>query len=332
MTISFLMLPYNLFPDEPSSLYDQTILSYNQARAPGTVKNKLVQAQLYLKFCLPYIIDFLHPSVLDVAMYTRFLGNSFSSPATIRNYLSGAKAWVGHHLGSVQAFSASEPGDVLKKVSSSLNHVPVRAYPLSPSDIALICEFLDDRPSLPLAIKPCVLLAYASFLRASNLTAPSMSVWSGPHTLKGCDIIDNSEGLCIVVRSTKTRARRAPVFLQVFPAESPALCPVIAWRRYKLIVDPPPFGPAFIYNDTMPLTPRPIVALMRLALSSAGLPYAPRVTMHSLRRGGAQCAAASGASQEQLMDHGTWSSASGLKPYISEDQRIIPRIIAQSLA
>lgn len=265
-------------------------------------------------------------------MYTRFLGNSFSSPAMIRNYLSGAKAWVAHHLGSSEAFLASEPGDVLKRVSSTLNHVTVRAYPLSPADIKIICQFLDGRPSVPAAVKPCLLLAYASFLRSSNLTAPTMSAWSGPHTLRVCDIIDNAHGLCIVVRSTKTRKQTKPVFLQILPADSPSLCPVAAWRLYKHYINPPLFGPAFILNDSMPLTARPLVALMRLALADAGLPYAPRVTMHSLRRGGVQCAANLGASQKQLMEHGTWSSTSGLSPYISEDQRIIPRLIAESLA
>lgn len=265
-------------------------------------------------------------------MYTRFLGNSFSSPATIKNYLSGAKNWIEHHLGNTHSFAAGAVNDVLKKVSTSLNHVPTRAYPLTPSDIATICYFLDTTPSIPLAFKPCILLAYATFLRSSNLTAPSISAWSGPHTLKACDIIENPEGLCIVVRSTKTRSGERSTFIQVFQATSSALCPVAAWRHYNSNVFPPLYGPAFILNDTVPLTARPIVAVMRLALTNSRHPYADQVTMHSLRRGGAQCAANQGASVDQLMAHGTWSSKAGLKPYISEDQRIIPRIIAESLA
>lgn len=265
-------------------------------------------------------------------MYTRFLGNSFSSAATIKNYLSGARTWVDHHVGDSRAFAAHEPGDVLKRVSSTLQHVTTRAYALTPQDLQAICSFLDGTPSVPLSVKPCILLAYSSFLRASNLTSPLMSVWGGPHTLKACDIVDSGENLYIIVRSTKTLSGASPTYLLIQPSEAPHLCPVRAWREYKQRIKPWPFGPAFLQKDSVPLTPRPVVALMRLALAAITHPHAQQVTMHSLRRGGVQCAAANGAAQEQLMKHGTWKSTSGLKPYLTEDQRIIPRIIAESLA
>lgn len=308
------------------------IATYNQAKGPGTVKNKLVQAQLYLKFCLMYRVNYLGPSVLDVAMFTRFLGNSFSSPGTIKNYLSGAKSWVDHHIGDSKAFAASEPGDVLKRVSTSLHHVVKRAYALTPQDLQVICLFLDTNISVPAAVKPCILLAYASFLRSSNLTSPTLSVWGGPHTLRACDVITSPNGLYLAIRSTKTLSGVRPTFIEILPSLSTQLCPVSAWKAYKDLVKPWPFGPAFVFNENQPLTPRPVVALMRLALSTVGHPHAQHVTMHSLRRGGVQCAAIGGATQEQLMAHGTWASQSGLKPYITEDQRIIPRLIAESLA
>lgn len=264
-------------------LYDQTLATYNHAKAPGTVRNKLIQAQLYLKFCISYAVDYLHPSVLSVAMYTRFLGNSFSAASTIKNYLSGAKTWVDHHLGDSRAFSAPQLADVLKRVAATSNHVTNRADALTAYDVQLICSLLDARPSVPLAVKSCILIAYASFLRASNLTSPTMSVWGGPHTLRACDVLDFDDGLYLVVRSTKTLAGSKPTFIYVAPATSPALCPVRTWRLYKRLTNPLPLGPAFIYSGSTPLTPRPLVALMRLALGSVGHPSAERVTMHSLR-------------------------------------------------
>lgn len=306
--------------------------AYNHARAPGTIKNRRNQAEMYIKFCLAYKFDYLNPTVLAVAMYARFLGNSFSAPATIKNYLSGAKTWIDHHLGDSSSFGAQEPSDVLKRVSSSMNHATSRAYPLTPQDVATICTFLDARQNVPPAVKPCILLAYASFLRASNLTSPSMSVWGGPHTLRAADILDAPDGLVLVISSTKTLAHSKPTYLQIFQAQSQELCPVRAWQHYKTLVRPCPFGPAFLYRDSLPLTPRVVIALMRLALGSVGHPCAHLVTMHSLRRGGVQCAASNGATQEQLMSHGTWRSVSGLRPYITDDQRIVPRIIAKSLA
>lgn len=265
-------------------------------------------------------------------MYTRFLGNSFTAPSTIKNYLSGAKTWVEHHLGDVGAFSASQPADVLKRVSVSLNHVTSRAYPLSPNDVQVICSFLDNREAIPLGIKACILLGYATFLRASNLTSPTMSVWGGPHTLKPCDILQSQDGLYVVIRSTKTLSGAKPTYLYVSPGDTPSTCPVRAWKLYNSIIRPWPLGPAFLTKDGLPLTSRPIVAFMRLALRGVGHPYANQVSMHSLRRGGVQCASNNGATTDQIMAHGTWKSVSGLQPYVNSDQRIIPRIIAKSLA
>lgn len=265
-------------------------------------------------------------------MYTRFLGNSFSAPTTIRNYLSGAKTWIDHHLGDTKAFTAAEPSDVLKRVSTSLNHTTIRAYPLTPEDIKTICQFMDARRDIPPAFKACMLLAYASFLRSSNLLCPTTSGWTGPHTLRTCDIIEVQDGLCIVIRSTKTRATNNPAVIKIDSAAASAICPVLAWKNYKANINPYIYGPAFVTNDDIPLTPRPMVALMRLALASVGHPHATRISMHSLRRGGVQCAAKAGASNQQLMSHGTWSSERGLKPYLTEDQRIISRVIAKSLA
>lgn len=218
----------------------------------------------------------------------------------------------------------------MKRVGSSLNHTTARAYPLTPEDIRGICAFLDGTPSAPPAVKSCIL--YASFLRASNLTSPSTAVWGGPHTLRAGDILDSESGLILVIRSTKTLHPGRPTFIQILPANNDSICPVRAWKRYKEMVKPWPIGPAFIYHDSRPLTPRAVVALMRLALGNNRHPFATRVTMHPLRRGGAQCAAGNGATQEQLLAHGTWKSKSGLQPYISDDQCIVPQLIADSLA
>lgn len=72
-------------------------------------------------------------------------------------------------------------------------------------------------------------------------------------------------------------------------------------------------GPAFMINDSTPLTSSPVVAVMRKALANAGRVLPAKVSFHSLRRGGAQLAARNGASQEEIMSHGTWASKGGVK-------------------
>lgn len=96
----------------------------------------------------------------SVTMYARFLGNSFNAPATLKNYLSGAKLWVEHHLGDARAFLAHPQADVLKRPPFSLNHVVNRAYPLNTSELQVISSYFDSSSDVPPAFKACVLLAY----------------------------------------------------------------------------------------------------------------------------------------------------------------------------
>lgn len=110
------------------------------------------------------------------------------------------------------------------------------------------------------------------------------------------------------------------------------MCPVTAWKNYKRAVNPCPLGPAFITQQGVPITTPPVVAAMRQALDLNNHPNPLAVTFHSLRRGGAQAAASMGASNEQLMEHGTWRSKNGLAAYVKPSPRIVSSLIAQTLA
>lgn len=309
--------------------------SYDQALAPGTAKNKRLQASQFIRFMLVYQFDYLNPSVAEISMYTQFLANSFSSTATVRNYLSGAKTWVQHHMGNTQAFQSYEASNMFKSISTASNHVPSQSAPLSPTEVKIICSFLDSNLYFPRAVKPCILIAFSSFLRASNLVSPSLTSWGGPHTVQVSDISCVQGQLIIRVKSTKTLKGSKPSFVQVFPSPSSPCCPVQAWLHYVRLINPCPLGPAFVSDTGLPLTTGPVVVAMRMALHNAGHPDPASVSFHSLRRGGAQTAAAQGAPSEDLMSHGLWKSRSGLSSYVPNlplSQCTVPRCISRSLA
>lgn len=263
-------------------------------------------------------------------MFARFLGNSFKSPSTVKNYMSGARTWIINHKGSIQPFMSPQVADVIKGVEKLSSHVATQAFPLSPAHIQIICTFIDLSPSIPLGVKPAILLSYASFLRASNVLSPTMSGWGGPHTLKACDVRSSKNGLYIIVRSSKT-IKSKPVILEVFHSPSLFMCPVKAWYTYKSALCPLNSGPAFMLSPNTPLTPRHVVRVMRLALKWAGVPNSSSVSMHSLRRGAGQAAQASGAGQHDLLAQGTWRSKSVLNSYL-RPQTIVPRLMASILA
>lgn len=300
--------------------------------ATGTILNRERQARAYLAFAVAYNVDYLRPSPLDAAMYAQFLANSHASPASIKNYLSGARTWITQHLGDPSALSSTTLFDVVKKLSKDSQHVPSPALPISEVELKVIIDYLCNSVSFPHAVIPCILLSFACMLRASNVTSHPSNPWRGAHTLRAADIIIDHHGLSVLIRSTKTTGGARPHLIRLYPAANPTLCPVRAWTRYVALLAPPRSGPAFILHDGKPLTTGPVVTGMRLALTEAGYDNVNRYSMHSLRRGAVQLAERLGADHRDIMSHGLWSSTSGLNYYTSPVSPAVARLLADGLA
>lgn len=247
-------------------------------------------------------------------MYVRYLANIHSAPSSVRNYLSGAKIWVAEHLGNVTSFFASEVDTMIKSVIKNSDHIMVRAFPLSLSHVKDICNFLDLSVSVPPAIKPCILIGYACYLRASNIVSAPSLILGGRHSILVRDIIVHDTHLVVTVKSTKTLS--TPVTVAVSADPDPVLCPVLAWRQYLDIVRPSYYSPAFCLSNGIPLSADLVVQFMRTALTGVPDVDISRVSLHSLRRGAAQNAASAGIPLTEIMHRGTWKSKSGVRPYL----------------
>lgn len=315
-----------------SLLYYQTCNSHAFAVAPGTAKNRLRQANIYLTFATCYKFDYLNPSPLNATMFIQYLANSFTSPASIKNVLSGARTWINNHMGSPLAFDSPPAQELLRKLSATSEHVPTPALPISEIELDTIVRFLRLNPTYPRAVLPCVLMSFVCMFRASNVTSPSLNSWGGPHTLRVCDISYNDSSLWITIRSTKTSSAAKPHLMQVYPARAHHLCPVRSWISYVEAVKPNSMGPAFINDIGQPLTTGPVVSAIRTALSYAGYSDISRYSMHSFRRGAVQLAQRLGASNKDIMNHGLWKSESGLKYYTKPVSSAVARAMAHGLA
>lgn len=208
--------------------------SYSASVAPGTAANKKRQAKDYIRFALQYKVPYLSPSITHVCMYAQRLANTHASPNSIKNYISGAKSWVGEHQGNTWE-------------------------PLGAHHVRTICTLLDSSPSAPLAIKPALLIGFSCFLRSSNILSPTISQWGGPHTLLAGDIRPMEGALSVFIRSSKTRPVSEGLSFTIPRSEDPRYCPVLAWRRYVGSVRPWALGPAFIHLDRTPVTPNTIL-------------------------------------------------------------------------
>lgn len=174
------------------------------------------------------------------------------------------------HGGDISPFTSSIVADVIKGIEKFSNHVPSPALPITLSELQIICTFF-DKFSFPMyPYKAALLLGFACFLRASNLLSMSLTQWPGSHTLLTREVKPTSNGLIIVIRSSKTISPKRPVSLQVFEAPDSSLCPIKAWNNYLSYFALSPDSPAFIVNAGVPLTPAPLVKLIHLALSRAG--------------------------------------------------------------
>lgn len=304
--------------------------SYNAGQAKGTLANKARQAKLYVKFSVIYNFNCLFPTIINVGMYARFLANSFPSPLTCKNYLSGAKSWVRDHRGSFVTFDSYHVGTVLKGVSTASKHVPSPALPITQKELSIIVSYINVLSPQLLNVKAAILLGFTCMLRSSNLLSPTISGWGGPHTLQFRDVLPTAHGLRIFIRSSKTLRNKAPVPVDVNSVPTSPLCPVSAWVNYVKIFKPSPLGPAFIQSSGAPLTARHVVHTIRQALKASGYTNVNQFSLHSLRRGAVHVAAHSGVPSEHIKVQGTWISDSGLDSYLPSN--MVPKTLASALA
>lgn len=306
--------------------------SFSASISSGTAANRRKQAEQYIRFALIYNVPYLAPDITQACMFAQSLVNQHTAPSTIKNYISGARTWIQEHRGNNSAFFSPQFTQLLKGFVKNSNHVPKQATPLAPAHIRTICQFANSCPSVSLCVKPAVLIGYSCFLRGSNICAPSMNVWAGPHTLLAGDITPDEEGLAVTIRSTKTRSRAHPITFKIPRGTDLLTCPVQAWVQYKHFIRPVAFGPAFVHATGLPLTGRQLVALIRLALKHQPDIDPSSVSMHSLRRGATQTSVDRRVPLDTIKIRGTWASDAGVRPYLPPRIRKVPTVPVLNLA
>lgn len=288
--------------------------TYNSALAPGTYLNRLKQARCYITFCVVYNVPYLSPIPVQICMFYQYLANRLNSISSVRNYISGARAWVTEHGGNALAFSGYEHSMMVKALAKDSTHTVKRAFPLTLDHIYVIVSYLDSARNVPLCVKPCILIGYSCYLRSSNLVSPNFAVCDGSHTLLAKHIVDHGDHLSIKICSTKTKT--VPYSLVINSVNCPRLCPVTAWRNYAARINPPKNAPAFLISRVTSLSSNLVVRLMKDALSGFKDVELSAISMHSLRRGAAQQASRDGAALPRIMERGGWASNSGIHPYL----------------
>ena len=215
------------------------------------------------------------------------MANSFKSVASIKNYLSGAKTFLSQAGGDATPFQSPYLQNMLRGVARISLHVPQQAPPIPLPMFKAMCDLLQAIGGEASIARTALLIGYATLLRQSNLL-PSLSPASPMHTIIREDVLDEGTVLWVTINSSKTiTSRQARVSIPV-PFTGSRYCPVTAWRHYTNALPLPPSAPAFMLEQSKPLTAYRLNSYMRATLAALNFPLAQKTTVHSLRRSGAQ--------------------------------------------
>ena len=307
-----------IVPDDappPPALFTQMQASYTAAFAPGTLQNRTRQTRAYLTYMVAHDRPPHNPSILDILLYTQFLANSLTSPASVKNYVSGAKTFLQQQGASVAPFMSPLLSNLFKGITKLSAHIPIPAPVIDLPRFKHMCDILAAMDHDAQSARTAILLGFTTLLRQSNLLPGSLS--GNDHCIRRRDCVLEDDILWVTINSSKTihdPAKRVVIPITAFPSK---YCPVAAWLQYihRLPLDPD--APALMLSPIHPLTPQKLNAYMRVILGILALPEANKVTVHSLRRSGAQAAAANGATKDDLMIHGTWAT-SAINSYVPQ--------------
>ena len=286
-------------------LYRQTRDTYDAAFTSKSKANRRNQAKAYLSFMISYKLNYMSPDLIDILMFVQFLTNSFKSPQTVKNYLSGAKTFVIEAGGNYQQFLASMVRNMVRGVDKLSKHCVTQAPALSVPFIKKVCDQLRLLSDIGRVAAAMVLFVFATYLRQSNVAYTPDGF---NHMVKRSDISFSTNHMWIHVRSTKTIRSSKGVVIPVKRSNS-VYCPVRAYEEALSLSR----GSSNSYAFTEPGSNRPLYAtkvnmLLRAVATSLRHPLAKAISLHSLRRSAAQACASLGISEEEIRDHGTWKS------------------------
>ena len=264
-----------------------------------------------MTFCTYFGFEFLPASLNTVCLYAQFLGRSFKSVTSIKNYINGVKLL---HLLNGEEFPYLQNLSfklTLKGLSRLNPHLPRRALPITPLILLQMYEFLDMEDSLDITFWSLFLLSFFMMSRKSNLVPTSVDSFNEKKQLCRKDIFILQHTLMVEVKWSKTiqfgeRKLRIPISC----ISDSVLCPVSAFKHMTEIVPAPKDAPAFckrVKEKIFPITYGEFQTKLRHLIQLTGRNSSVYST-HSFRRGGATFAFDSNVSTELIQLHGDWRS------------------------
>ena len=264
--------------------------SVRAAFAEGTSKNLEVQWRSYFLFCKFYGLKPIPTLIEILCLYGQFLGRSFGSVESIKNYISGVKTL--HYILDIKfpIENKVQLDLMLRGLSRKNPHMPNRALPITPKILSDMLPFLNLTSSEDATIWCVLIFMFFLMARKSNMVPVSVADFDPNKQLLRQDIRNYSGFLVVLIKWSKTNqfgSRLLKVPLVAIPGSE--LCPVKAYKTMTALAPVADHQPAFVIRNKKgkftPLIYKQLQGKLKWLIARTGRDPTQYST-HSLRRGG----------------------------------------------
>lgn len=264
----------------------------------------------FIRFLSKLGISFRHPTDEAVCIFFENCLGSVRSPSTIKNYtslLSSAYRQMGIDSSVFEAFRVK---NAMTSIDKNVRHVPSPSLPVSPALLKRVIKVVTRLPNGP-AISAALILMFHSFLRQSNFSASTSTLFDPTRQITRGDVAVTPDAVTIVSKWSKSHQLASMRSLVTIPAvPGSVLCPRIAVLNLLHDVSfTHDQQPLICFTDGSHIPVYHIRRVWRTVLQVLAVPQAQYYTLHGLRRGAATHVINTDPSaRDDIKRHGMWRS------------------------
>lgn len=280
------------------------------ALRPGTRANHRSILAKFVTFTVRAGEDFRSPSDQIICLFFEKCLETARAPATIKNYsssLASAYRQMGLPTTSFEAFRVN---NALTSIDKNIRHEPSPSRPVSPALLKRIIRIAKRLPE-GATLSAAYIILFHTFLRQSNMAAPTSADFDATRQITRGDIIVGSDHLRVIHKWSKSHqsaSHHAHILIPEVPGS--LLCPKRAFLD-MLQVSPTryPDQPMLVFKDSNHMPATYLRRVWNTILRVIGVPQPESYTLHGLRRGAASHVLEMDPSaREAIKSHGMWRS------------------------
>lgn len=307
----------------PACFHESIETALRNAWSDGTIRNYASAIRMFLAFCASHDIPPAQMFPASDYLITAFIASQKASlsSSTIRNYLSGIRAW---HISNGFAFSHSDRLNLISKASRPLaNKLPPRP-PVSLEMLQALCSSLKVEDLFDCCVLACATTAFWGLAQLGELL-PSSDQYDHdlpPFPCPNSISLGDLGSLVVSLPWTKVKKWEGEqIFLSV---QDEPVNPVSSLRQHLKRNSVAPTSLLFSFRDdygTSVLVKSQFLKHCNDIWASCGL---TQTTGHSFRIGGTSHLLLCGVDPDIIKKSGQWSSNSFLR-YWRNLETVIPK-------